>query len=146
MDGFGAMPWREHILARHACWGARFVSAPADTAEPWILLGRAILRSRDMSCGPLACLDYRTHQLAPAALQRVLTGLQALGRVSVVGVPVSAELPVPLVGGALVSPASWCVDAPLWGNLFAPATPPATATAAGPRGLQILPRGRFVSA
>jgi hypothetical protein len=80
-----------------------------------------------MSCGPLACLDYPTHQRAPAALQRMLTGLQALGRVSVVGMPVSAELPVPPVGGALVSPGSWCVDAPLWGNLFAPAPPPATA-------------------
>jgi hypothetical protein len=146
MGGFGAMSWREHILARHAWWGARFVSAPADTAEPWFLLGRAILRSHDMSCGPLACLDYPTHQRAPAALHRMLSGLQALGRVSVVGVPVSPEFTVPLAGGALVSPGSWCVDALLWGNLFAPTPPPAAATTAGPRGLQILPRGRFVSA
>jgi hypothetical protein len=88
--------------------------------------------------------DERTRggrrQRATAAIQRMFVGLQALGRVSVVGVPVSAEFPVPSVGGALVSPGLWCVDAPLWRNLFAPAPPPATATAAGPRG-HILPRG-----
>ena len=32
--GFGAMPWREHISARHACWGARLISAGIPQHQP----------------------------------------------------------------------------------------------------------------
>lgn len=32
--GFGALAWREHLLARHAWRGALFVSAPLDTDNP----------------------------------------------------------------------------------------------------------------
>lgn len=45
-------------------------------------------------------------------------------------------LPQPLAP----APSPWCADAPLWGNLFAPAP---GATVQGARGLQSLPRGRF---
>lgn len=92
-----------------------------------------------MMMTPLADLRARY------ALRRMLAGLQALGRVRVVGVPDSPELSAPTVGGALVSPGSWCADAPLWGNLFAPAPPAAPGGVAGPRGLQTLPRGRLRS-
>jgi hypothetical protein len=41
--GFGMLPWRQHIIARHAWWGAQLLTAPADTTLPWVQLGRAML-------------------------------------------------------------------------------------------------------
>jgi len=80
--GFGVLPWREHILARHAWWGAKFV-ASALTAEPWILLGRAKLRSTCSWLGTLACLDCSKLDGFPKALHRMFVGMQALGKVHV---------------------------------------------------------------
>lgn len=87
--GFGALAWREHLLARHAWWGALFVSAPPDTDVPWIRLGRAFLRRKCRWWGPLACLDASTTHQSPVGdhffarppqpLRRMLQGLQALG-------------------------------------------------------------------
>lgn len=138
--GFGAMPWREHILARHAWWGAQFVSAPADTAEPWILIGRAICRSLDMAWGPMFCLDGITMPAGtPPAIRRMMGGLRALGRPSVVCAPVVEGAAVVQQQGSapVLTPGPWCADAPLWGNLYAtaPGAPPQ-----GPQGLQVLPR------
>eukprot|EP00878_Enallax_costatus_P000037 GHUV01000046.1.p1 GENE.GHUV01000046.1~~GHUV01000046.1.p1 ORF type:complete len:778 (+),score=164.24 GHUV01000046.1:127-2334(+) len=94
--GFGCLPWKEHILARHAWWGAKFVSAPIDTEIPWIAIGRALLRSHCPWWGPLAVFDAATTnqspiiypantggslQRAPQPLRRMIAGLQALGHV-----------------------------------------------------------------
>lgn len=141
--GFGALPWREHILARHAWWGAKFVSAPADTQEPWVLLGRAICRSLDMRWGPMRCMDdARAPANTPAAIRRMLGGLHALGRPTIVRAPsVEGAVAVQQAGGQVaVAPGPWCADAPLWFNLFAtaPNAPPQ-----GPQGLQVLPPGRL---
>ena len=139
--GFGAMPWREHILARHAWWGAKFVSAPADTQEPWIQLGRAVCRSLDMSWGPMQCMDSMPMSARfPAAIRRMLGGLQALGRPCVVRAPsFEGVAVVQQPGGSIVlTPGPWCADAPLWSNLYATAP---NVPAQGPRGLQMLPRG-----
>jgi hypothetical protein len=137
--GFGVLPWREHILARHAAWGAKFVSAPAGTAEPWVQLGRAILRQMDLSCGPMACLEFPRLPLAPSAVRRMLAGLQALGRVCALRVPSGPGFVASPVSGPVLAPGPWCANAPLWGNLFAPAP---AAPAVGPRGMQVLPRAR----
>ena len=139
--GFGVLPWLEHIRARHAWWGAKFVSAPADTAEPWILLGRAMLRSLDAGCGPMACLDFPDISTAPAPLQRMVAGLQALGRVRVVCPPAPPEFAVSSTVDALVALDAWCADAPLWSNPYAPA--PVVPVRPGPQGLQSLPVGRL---
>jgi hypothetical protein len=57
LGGFGMLPWREHIVARHAWWGAKFVTAPAATDMPWVRLGRAMLRRVHPGVGPpLLCL------------------------------------------------------------------------------------------
>ena len=94
--GFGCLPWKQHILARHAWWGAKFVSAPIDTEIPWITIGRALLRSHCPWWGPLAVLDAASTnqspviypantggslQRAPQPLRRMIAGLQALGHV-----------------------------------------------------------------
>ena len=142
--GFGVLPWLEHIRARHAWWGAKFVSAPADTAEPWILLGRAMLRSLNARCGPMACLDFPDISRAPAPLKRMVAGLQALGRVRVVCPPAPPEFVVSSFPDVVVAPGAWCADAPLWSNPFAPA--PQVPTRPGPQGLQVLPTGRLQGA
>ena len=97
--GFGALPWLEHIRARHAWWGAMFATAPADTDIPWIQIGRAHLRATPPyftnmdQCawwGPLALFDsaHATQCPAdhcrppPAPLRRMIIGLQSLGPVS----------------------------------------------------------------
>ena len=141
--GFGAMPWREHILARHAWWGAKFVSAPADTEEPWIRIGRAVCRSLDASWGPMHCLDGMPMSArCPPVIQRMMGGLQALGRPSVVRAPsIEGVTVVQQAGGVgVATPGPWCADAPVWGNLYAttPGAPPR-----GQQGLQMMPRGRL---
>ena len=79
----------------------------------------------------------------PATLRRMIKGLQALGRVRVMCVPDSPDFAAAPTGAALVAPGSWCVDAPLWGNVYAPAP---VAPLDGARGLQLLPRGRLTGA
>jgi hypothetical protein len=94
--GFGTLAWREHILGRHAWWGAQFTTAPTATDIPWIRIGRAVLRSKRSWWGPLACFDAAPDQqtpippinniphqacLPPQPLRRMIAGLQALGHV-----------------------------------------------------------------
>jgi hypothetical protein len=86
--GFGALPWLQHIRARHAWWGAQFATAPADSKVPWICIGRSHLRKCSW-WGPLALFDcsYDTQTPTtgpppPAPLRRMIAGLQALGPVS----------------------------------------------------------------
>ena len=142
--GFGVLPWKEHILARHAWWGAKFVAAPALTAEPWILLGRAKLRAICGWLGPLACLDCPRLDGFPKALRRMFVGIQALGKVHVLFSPEFQEFQVSAGPNEVIIPGPWCADAPVWGNLYAPA--PMMPQAPGPRGLQVIPRIQYNSA
>lgn len=132
LGGFGALPWKEHILARHAWWAARFVSAPGDTPVPWIQLGRAMLRDICPAFGPLLFVDgvggghlsQDVLNRVPACLRRLSVGLAALGPVS----------------GVLPEPGPWVVHAPIWGNPLVPC--PAARLPPGdlPGGLCKLPR------
>ena len=131
--GFGVLPWREHIVARHAWWGAQLLSAPVDSVVPWVCLARAMLRRVRPWFGPLAALDCGARTMLPQAgqaqlpapLRRMLAGLRALGRMS----------------GTPPAPGPWCADAPVWGNPLAPA--PEGGADGRPRGLQGLPGGGY---
>jgi hypothetical protein len=93
--GFGALPWVQHMRARHAWWGAQFATAPPDTEMPWIRIGRALLRSKHKWWGPLSLFDsfedtqtpmepsqaFPQQSLPPPPLRRMIAGLQALGQV-----------------------------------------------------------------
>jgi len=106
--GFGALPWLEHISARHAWWGLQLLMAPLDS--PWVAITRALLNACGGEVGghPLGLLLWPAGQPLPGAvvplpapLDRLHAGLASLPRVSV-----------------LVAPATgpWCWAAPLWGN------------------------------
>ena len=92
--GFGALPWMEHIRARHAWWGAYFATAPVDTNVPWVCIGRTLLRQKCKWWGPLALFDSssatqspmpvpHSHDphpyLPPPPLRRMFSALQVLG-------------------------------------------------------------------
>ena len=93
--GAGVLPWMQHIKARHAWWGALFVTAPDDTELPWIQIGRAVLRSKCNWWGSLAVFDSSAafqvpmdltginpfKFLPPPPLQRMFIGLQALDQI-----------------------------------------------------------------
>lgn len=124
LGGFGALPWQEHILARHAWWGARLIAAEPDDTTPWIALCRAVLAGTDFK-SPLGLLDAPEAQscLLPPPLTRMVAGLQAIGPVK----DLHAQLPV------TVGP--WCADAPLFYNVCL-TVPGALAEAGRPRGMQ----------
>lgn len=106
--GFGALPWLEHISARHAWWGLQLVLAPADA--PWAAVARALLAacSGEVGSHPLGLLLWPAERplpggvaLLPAPLRRLHAGLASLPRVAAV---------------APLAPGPWCWAAPLWGN------------------------------
>ena len=137
--GFGALPWREHLLARHAWWGAQFAAAPVDTPVPWIRLGRAMLRGLCPTLGPMSVLDggegarMPEHLLCrvPRCLRRLMGGLAALG-------PVSGALPPP----SEADPADWVPHAPLWGNPLVPCPAGQLPAGVASGGLSLLPKWR----
>ena len=125
-----------------------------------------MLRRLDQVCpwwGPLACLDcssvdqrpdttnYRgdvaapVHSAArvPATLRRLLKGLQSLGRARVLSRPQGVEYVVVSGSSLRPDPGPWCVDAPIWGNPFLAV--PNRSYNNGPRGLQVLPRTRYIN-
>jgi exonuclease III len=131
--GFGALPWREHLLARHAWWGAQFAAAPVDTQVPWIRLGRAMLRGLCPTVGPMALFDggegarmpRNLFNRVPRCLRRLMGGLAALG-------PVSGTLPD-------TADATWVPHVPLWGNPLVPCPPSVLPVGAAPAALSALP-------
>ena len=110
--GFGALPWKEHISARHAVWALKLVIG-SDTT-PWVHLARARLCPPDMMCHAwkrfaiLLCRDAQHNPIGsqlPVALQRLAQGWQALP-------PLQDLVHLPIVLGP------WCANAPLWCNPF----------------------------
>jgi exonuclease III len=111
--GCGLLPFTEHVLARHALWGVRMMTATSDCPH-WVHLARHILTPANVldspswrqagiyMCdpvsgkGPAGCA-------VPVPLRRIAVGLRALPQLQDV-------CPEPLQLGP------WCANAPLWCN------------------------------
>jgi hypothetical protein len=110
--GFGALPWRQHLLARHAMWAVRLALGSAE--KPWIHVAGELLSPTFSTCPAwrrlsiLLCPDAEhgpSGRQLPAALGRLAAGFMAL--------PAwrdTAPAPVPL--------GPWCAALPLWCNPF----------------------------
>ena len=115
--GFGLLPWVAHIHSRHAAWGQRLLTSTASSPQPWLAVAHRLFKLRHPNISPLAMLLARdgnimasgTPKAMPGAMQRMLSGIQAMPRARVIG----DGMPVP---------GPWCLAAPLWGN---PLLPPA---------------------
>jgi len=112
--GVGAMPWMQHILARHAIWGVRLMLCQSSIL--WVHVARYLLVPQGNSCPAWSHLRIamcRSHQSEPTwrplplALRRRVAGLRALPAMrDVLPLQVSQVLGL------------WCRDAPLWCNPF----------------------------
>ena len=118
--GFGALPLREHVQARWACWAVRFVrgvALPAAARPPWIGVMDAFLRGVHPAYTPLCLFTSRPgapwfgEGVLPPDLARVVTALAHLP-------PVEDVVATPLEPGA------WCWHLPLWGNPLLPGVGP----------------------
>jgi hypothetical protein len=117
--GFGVLPLREHIRARHARWGLRLAcsgTTPPDQLKWWVRAARELLRRRHMcdlpvqpfmllsECGTSLTEPTCLSQPAPpqgTVLRRLIDGLRSLPP------PISTHMP----------PAGpWCIVIPLWCN------------------------------
>ena len=114
--GFGAMPWSEHITARHVAWGARFAMAffTKDHSQAWAVVLISLMRGSIPSphCHPLWLFTHPKAAVAPGRpqerplpppLNRLLSAARALP-------------PLCDVGPGALTPGPWCQFAPLWGN------------------------------
>ena len=126
--GFGVMPWREHIAARHATWATRFITTvvsdksrgtpglPSITPY-WIDLGSHLLSNIFPNTHPALAMLRASHDKphpgisAPTGtaakmgpLARLANGLNSLGRIAEVA------------KGGRLPPGPWCQSAPLWAN------------------------------
>lgn len=121
--GFGSLPWKQHIYARHAVWALRLITdglqddqeseschqlPVAASATPWIAVAHQIMRyiSPEFRPAHLLLLDP-SHPLAvclPIPLKRMHLGLRALPRASLL-----AEPP---------PPGPWCSEISIWENLM----------------------------
>jgi hypothetical protein len=126
VGGSGALPWKEHIRARHAIWAVKLVTGC--DATPWVHVARARLCPVDMMCpawrrfAVLLCPDGQHSPIGqhlPVALKRIVQGWQALPPLHDV-----ALLPVrgfgalvrqrPLVVQSVLAAAAWPAPAPPW--------------------------------
>lgn len=102
--GFGAIPWQQHVLARHAAWGVRL--ALADPDKPWAAVAAAALQQVDHQLAPAALLGWHPtvgqQRELPPALMRMWRGLRALPHLQIVGPP--------------PQPGPWCSSIPIWNN------------------------------
>ena len=114
--GFGLLPWRQHILARHAVWGVRLITAaalPPEEQPPWVVVALELLGSACQPVTPVALFSYdrrdgtvlRTVRLPAGPLHRLAAGLVALP---------------PLCTSGPVALGQWCGEAPLWDNPLLP--------------------------
>ena len=122
IGGFGLLPLKEHVRARHASWTAAFIKhsmQPAPQQPPWVRVAAALLHEQHVNMQPLAlaatagrpqgwsmCLGQPLPATC-AAFGRLVQGLTHLPPV----VDVAEE---PLVAD------TWCYEAPLWGNPLLP--------------------------
>lgn len=111
--GCGVLPFTEHIHARHAAWGARFVTARAAGLQiPWVQLAQHQLSHvLDRTAHPLDLLSMRPADVAtrilPPPMRRMIQGLSSLPPMHLLNVDGVGTQPVP---------GDWCASAPLWNN------------------------------
>jgi hypothetical protein len=122
--GFGVMPWREHVAARHATWAIRFVttvvsvktrgkSGPPPSTPHWIDLGSHLLSNIFPNTHPALAMLRASHAKLPPStsdptgtsaklgpLARLANGLNSMGR--------TAEV----AKGGRLPPGPWCESAP----------------------------------
>jgi exonuclease III len=94
--GFGALPWRQHIQARHAVWAARLLHDRSD--KPWLMVARHMLHSNQLRM--LVASSHITPM--PAPLHRLTAAMQTL--------PPVAQVVTQAPSGA------WMAACPLWHN------------------------------
>lgn len=105
--GFGALPWCEHVNARHACWAANLVSAWASPVQPCFRVAIEVLRSCHMYLSPLGICCH----LVPRDM-----GVIPIGPLSRMHEGMCALPPLQDVEAAPLKLGDWCHAAPLWGN------------------------------
>ena len=103
--GFGALPWQQHIAARHAAWAVRLALADAD--QPWAAVARHLLRHAHPLLTPAGLLTWQPSAMQRASLvaplRRLVDGLRALP-------------PVCTLDAAAMAPGAWCASVPLFFN------------------------------
>ena len=135
--GFGLLPWRQHVHARHARWGARLLAhlcSPGDNPQPpWVVAAAAILQHlsggtthpavvwmavvgqrEGLSLPPAVAGGATQKRLPEGAMARLVWGLRTLG-------PLCGSEPTGEGDGDL----AWVWAAPLWGNPLLPGLPAA---------------------
>ena len=116
VGGFGALPLREHVQARWACWAWRFTvgaTQPLEGQAPWIRVLDLLLERVHPAFQPLALLTatpdgpWAQASRLPAEVSRLFVALSSLP-------PIVDNPEDPLPGGG------WCWNMPLWGNPLLP--------------------------
>jgi hypothetical protein len=122
--GFGLLPLTQHVLARHAAWGLRFISyllQPPLHVPAWVPLAALTLSQCCPGQHPASALIACAAQLRgrppaadwqpPIAFQDLPPPLLLMARgIAALGAP--SRLPT----AANPEPGAWCAAAPLWGN------------------------------
>lgn len=109
--GFGAIAWKEHIVARHACWAARLIAAGANPCQPCFQVAIQVVQGCHLYLSTLAfCCQHWPADMGKVPegpLTRLYAGMCALPAIEDVS-------DTPLI------PGDWCYSAPLWGNPLMP--------------------------
>ena len=115
--GFGALPWHQHITARHACWAIRLFSAPLPPAacHPWVAIARALLHGLP----PSGLLSWLPGRPVPGGMAPLPPPLRRLHAALALLPPVTEVVEAPVL------PGHCCLSIPLWGNpaLVSPSHP-----------------------
>ena len=111
--GFGTLPWKEHIAARHAAWAARLATAVLlGDSPPWASVLGALMRGNHASphfhplwlfTGPRGQGTDPGDGPSPSPIGRLRTAARTLP-------------PLIDIGPGDLAPGAWCHAAPLWGN------------------------------
>ena len=139
LGGFGCLPWRQHIISRHAVWGAKLVCALAagltDRTPLWIVVAHELLSFQGRKCFP--CLPSSTAPVVHPALA-LLSASYDTGPLPRIAGSLPCALPAgPLrrlaagmcalrcaagdpqdVAATPLEASSWGPMLPLWGNPF----------------------------
>ena len=132
--GFGALPWREHSLARAAMWARRLLrwlsappasppSTPAEAPPLWIPLAKDIVIRLCPTIHPvftiLAMASPATSagSLPPQLSRRTLRGVSLpAGPLARWAAGLHALGPVADVQDGSLPVGDWCASVPIWGN------------------------------
>jgi hypothetical protein len=115
--GFGPLPFREHLIARHAGWTSRLSVADLsrDSAQSWAVILGSLLRD----CYP----SPHCHSLWLFTHPKLRSGRRAAPLCSPLPSPLSRLLlaaralpPLVDVGSSALVPGPWCSSAAIWGN------------------------------